>query len=74
MANAADLPYNEDMDEQIPRQPPQDWLDALDRADADLAAGRTVDGDRILSDLRRTIAEMEARHAGKPISKGIRRH
>jgi hypothetical protein len=42
---------------------PQEWIDALARADADVAAGRTVPGDGIMRRLRQTLAEMEAREA-----------
>jgi hypothetical protein len=40
---------------------PQEWIDALARAD--VAAGRTVPGDGIMRRLRQTLAEMEAREA-----------
>lgn len=46
--------------------PPQEWLDALDRGEADVAAGRTVVSERVLSRLRRTLAEMEARAIREP--------
>ena len=39
--------------------PPQEWLDALARSEADLAAGRTVSGDAVMNRLRQTLAEME---------------
>ncbi|MGA9865873.1 MAG: hypothetical protein WBQ75_05455 [Acetobacteraceae bacterium] len=40
-------------------QPPREWLEALARGEADLAAGRTVPGEPIMKRLRQTIAEME---------------
>lgn len=45
--------------------PPCEWLDALDRADADVAAGRTVSGESVMGRLRRALDDMEARAAGK---------
>jgi len=42
-----------------PGTPPQDWLDALDRAEADVAAGRLVDGEVIHQDLAAALADME---------------
>ncbi len=33
------------MDDDVPKAaPPQSWIEALDRADADIAAGRVVEG------------------------------
>jgi hypothetical protein len=49
-----------------PAPAPPGWLEALDRADADLAAGRTVPGDAIMRRLRETLAEMEAKRLNKP--------
>lgn len=43
---------------------PAGWLEALDRSEADLAAGRVVSGDSVMQRLRRTIAEMEADDEG----------
>jgi hypothetical protein len=42
-------------------KPPQEWLDALARSEADLAAGRIVSGEGLMRRLRQTLAEMEAR-------------
>jgi hypothetical protein len=42
-----------------PAPAPPGWLDALERAEADIAAGRTVPGDAIMRRLRQTLAEME---------------
>ena len=41
------------------RQAPAGWLEALERSQADLAAGRTVDGSVIMARLRQTLDEME---------------
>lgn len=48
------------------RPPPAEWLEALARSEADLAAGRVVPGEVVMERLRQTIAEMEAeqRRAG----------
>jgi hypothetical protein len=40
---------------------PSGWLNALDRAEADIAAGRTVSGEVVKRRLETTLAEMEAR-------------
>ena len=40
------------------RPPPQDWTDALDRAGADVAAGRVVDGAEIHRELAASIKRM----------------
>jgi hypothetical protein len=42
---------------------PQEWIDALDRSDADIAAGRVVSGDGLMQRLRESIAEMKAERA-----------
>ena len=47
------------------RPPPQDWIDALDRAEADVAAGRVVDGAEIHRELAASIERM--RH-GRPLA------
>lgn len=49
-----------DQDDDAPRPMPPGWLEALERSDADLAAGRTVPGEVVMERLRRTIAEIEA--------------
>ena len=49
------------MDENEGRPPPQEWIDALARADADVAAGRVVDGAAILERMRATAERLEAR-------------
>ena len=52
------------------RSTPQEWIDALGAAEADVAAGRTVDGKVIHEQLRRPLAELEADtaldHPSKP--------
>lgn len=49
-----------DHDDDAPRPSPPGWLEALERSEADLEAGRTVPGEVVTERLRRTIAEMEA--------------
>lgn len=44
---------------------PKEWLDALSRADADVAAGHMVSGDTIMRRLRQTLGNMEARAVDK---------
>ncbi len=46
------------------RPPPQNWIDALDRAEADVAAGRVVDGAEIHRELAGSIERM--RHGAPP--------
>lgn len=52
-----------------PRRAPQEWIDALEEAEADVAAGRTVDGQVIHEQLRRALAELEAEMAADHPSK-----
>lgn len=47
----------------IPREPPQAWLDALDRSEADLAAGRTVTWQEARARLLARLTDMEAEQA-----------
>lgn len=49
-----------------PREPLQAWLDALDRSEADLAAGRTVTWQEARARLLTTLTEMEAEQARRP--------
>ena len=49
----------------MPRQPPQEWLDAMAESEADLAAGRLVDSETVYRELRERIARMEAREQSK---------
>jgi hypothetical protein len=53
------------MDDVRPLPAPPGWLEALDRAEADVAAGRTVDAETIHTKLRAGIERMEARQAAK---------
>lgn len=46
-----------------PRPIPAGWLEALERSEADLAAGRTVPLEPVLARLRESIRRMEARQA-----------
>lgn len=46
-----------------PRPPPAGWLEALDRSEADLAAGRTVSWQEVRARLLATLDEMEAEQA-----------
>jgi hypothetical protein len=51
----------------IPRRAPQSWLDAIARAEADVAAGRTRDFEEVMRELEAEDAaelEAEAAHAG----------
>ena len=52
--------YRADMNDPSSAPPPKQWLDALDRADADVAAGHTVSGEVIMRRLRQTLGDMEA--------------
>ena len=45
--------------------PPAEWVEALERSRADLAAGRTVPLDAFLARMDARIAEAEARQAAK---------
>ncbi len=48
-----------------PRTPPAHWLEALERSEADVAAGRTVPLEPVLARLRESIERMEARQAAQ---------
>lgn len=52
----------DDLDD-TPRPPPAGWLEALERSEADLAAGRTVPWLEVRARLLATLAEMEAEQA-----------
>ena len=52
--------------DKTPQAPPQEWIDALDRADADVAAGRVVDGAAIHSELCASIERMTHSTAPEP--------
>ena len=51
------------MDDVRPLPAPAGWLEALDRAEADVAAGRVVDGAAIHGELAASIRRMERRRA-----------
>jgi hypothetical protein len=53
----------DDQPRQADQQPSQEWLDALARADADVAAGRTVAWSDVRARLLARLAEMEAKQA-----------
>ncbi len=55
--------YRECMDDVRPLSAPVGWLEALDRAEADVAAGRVVDGADIHADLTASIERMKRRRA-----------
>ena len=54
----APLPYDGAMDDVHPLPAPPGWLEALDRAEADLAACRVVDGRDIHAELAACIERM----------------
>ena len=45
---------------------PAGWLEALERSEAQLAAGQVVSGDEVIRKLHASIARVEARQADKP--------
>jgi hypothetical protein len=47
-------------------QAPAGWLEALDRSEAQLAAGETVPGEEVMRELDKSIARLEAKRASKP--------
>jgi len=52
-----------DTPDDAPRPSPPGWLEALERSEADLAAGRTVAWSEVRARLLATLAEMEAEQA-----------
>jgi hypothetical protein len=68
LAEVAYSPRMADHPDHAELTPPQEWLDALARSEADLAAGRVVSGEGLMRRLRQTLAEMQAR----PIREAIR--
>ena len=66
--------YSLPMDDTPHHKPPADWdppmpseaemLAALDRSEAELAAGQIVPGDEVLRELDESIARMEAKRSG----------
>ncbi len=62
LEHAARRSYHGRMDDTPnPVSAPAGWLEALDRAEEDVAAARTVAGDAVLRSLHETLAKMEAR-------------
>ena len=57
------MPYQQDMDDVRPLSPPVGWLEALDRAEADLASGRVADGAAVHAELTASIERMQRRKA-----------
>lgn len=57
-----DIDAPDDLDD-VPRSPPAGWLEALDRSEADLAAGRTVSWQEVRARLLAMLDEMEAEQA-----------
>jgi hypothetical protein len=54
-------------------QAPAGWLEALERSEAQIAAGETVLGEEVMRGLYESIARLEAKHAGKPQRKAASR-
>ncbi len=57
-------PPGMDHDDTTSRSPPAGWLDAMDESDADLAAGRIVSAGIVHTELRASIARLEAAQLG----------
>ena len=55
--------YRTSMDDDTPRPPPSEWLRAIARSDADLAAGRIVPASVVHAGLNASIARLEAAEA-----------
>ncbi len=58
------------MDETNPKAPPPHWIEALDRAEADVAAGRVYDGAAVRQRLRDSIRRMQAEADAKAAQRG----
>jgi hypothetical protein len=54
------MAYHHPMNETPPLPAPSGWLEALERAEADLAAGRVYDGAAVRQRLRDSIKRMQA--------------
>ena len=52
-----------DYDDDAPHPAPPGWPEALERSEADVAAGRTVTWQEVRARLLATLAEMEAEQA-----------
>jgi hypothetical protein len=58
--------YHCDMDD-TPNSPmPAEWAEALERSEAQLAAGQIVSGDAVRKQLRASVTRMEARLEPNP--------
>lgn len=57
------MPYRHRMDDVRPLSPPAGWLEALARAEADVAAGRVVDGAAVHAGLAASVERMQRRKA-----------
>jgi hypothetical protein len=54
------------MDDEVPQtEPPRSWIEALDRADAEIAAERVVDGDVIHKMFAEAIDRLSRRSVPK---------
>ncbi len=45
---------------------PAGWLEALERSEAQLAAGQTVPGEEVMRELYESIARLEAKRVSNP--------
>ncbi len=54
-----------DKDDDAPRPIPAEWLEVIDESDADLAAGRIVPLATVRTELRASIARLEAQLANQ---------
>ena len=52
-------------DSAIPTMPPDEWLDALARSEAELASGQIVPGELVHQKLRESIARIEAKQGAR---------
>ncbi len=51
--------------DETPSPPPADWLDALDRAEAEIAAGRIVTLEPVLARMDESVVRLEAKQVRK---------
>ncbi len=59
---SAVAPHHRVMDQQddVTLPPPAGWIEALERSEAQLAAGQIVDGATVMRELHECVASMEA--------------